>query len=359
MHFYDKYVALCKDDKVSPSKAALEMGINKGTVSVWKSKKEKGEEVEPSSPIVNKIADRFHVSTDYLLGKTERPHEYILRTEDFPEIIKPLANANGGGMVFELEDAPGYLSPEELADLLVNNMKSSAVNFDLSEKNPVSEMLALLPESLRDQQMSLFEAIKYITSNPAIMCQLQESGYNERGELTIPSDTFDRALLSKSIKDALLDNGEIRITSNKFDKHKFPQNIIPVPQMRKIPVLGAIHAGAPALAGENIEGYEYADVPEGQDYFFLRVKGDSMINARIFDGDLALIEQRPCADDGQVVACLVNGEEATLKRFYRQGDMVILKPENPVYNPIIVPCSDFESGYARILGVVTEVKFKM
>lgn len=140
---------------------------------------------------------------------------------------------------------------------------------------------------------------------------------------------------------------------------KLPSNVFPVPKMRRVPILGSIRAGMPILAEENIEGYEYADVPADQGYFYLRVKGDSMVNARICDDDLVLIKQQPCADDGQIVACLVNGDEATLKRFYQQGDMVILKPENPAYNPIIVPCTDFDSGYAQILGVVTEVKFKL
>jgi len=142
-------------------------------------------------------------------------------------------------------------------------------------------------------------------------------------------------------------------------KAKLPSNIFPVPKMRRIPIVGAIRAGMPILAEENIEGYEYDDVPEDQGYFFLRVKGDSMIGAHILDGSLALIKPRQCAEDGQIVACLVNGDEATLKRFYQQKDMVILKPENPAYSPIVVPCSDFDSGYARILGVVTEVKFKV
>ena len=359
MHFYDKYVKLCKDENVSPSKAALDMGINKGTVSVWKSKKEKGEEVEPSSPIVNKIADHFHVSTDYLLGKTEHPHEYILRVEDYPEIIKPFVKDVGSYMVLELEGAPGNLSKKELDDFIVDSMKHCYVKFNPADKNPISEMLALLPESIRYQEMSLYQVYEHTTSNPALMRQLQESGYNENGELTIPSDAFSNAVLSKDIKDSLYDNEETIIPSNELDKHKLSPNIIPVPQMRKIPVLGTIHAGTPILAEENITGYEYADLPEGQDYFFLSVKNESMINARIFSGDLALIKQQPCAEDGQIVACIINGDEARLKRFYRQGDMVILKPENPAYNPIIVPCKDFENGNAQILGIVTEVKFKM
>lgn len=140
---------------------------------------------------------------------------------------------------------------------------------------------------------------------------------------------------------------------------ELPANAIPVPEMRRIPILGTIHAGLPLFADENIEGYEFADVPDGDGHYYLRVKGDSMVNARICDGDLVLIKQQTCANDGQIVACLVNGDEATLKRFYRQKDMIILKPENPSYSPIIVSCMDFEDGYARILGVVMEVKFKL
>lgn len=143
-----------------------------------------------------------------------------------------------------------------------------------------------------------------------------------------------------------------------WEETPLPANAIPVPEMRRIPILGSIRAGVPIFAEENIEGYGFADVPEDDKYYYLRVKGDSMVNARIYDGDLVLIRQQPCADEGQIVACLVNGDEATLKRFYRQKNMVILKPENPSYSPLIVPCKDFESGEACILGVVVKVEFK-
>jgi SOS regulatory protein LexA len=148
------------------------------------------------------------------------------------------------------------------------------------------------------------------------------------------------------------------ITLNTSPLTSIP-GVIPYVRGRRLPIIGAIPAGVPVLATENIEGYDYADVPESEDYFFLRVKGDSMINAKIYDGDLVLIKMQPCADDGQIVACIVNGEEATLKRFRCQGDIVLLQPENSDYSPIIVPCKDFESGYARIVGVATEVKHKL
>ena len=128
---------------------------------------------------------------------------------------------------------------------------------------------------------------------------------------------------------------------------------------RRIPILGKIAAGVPMLAVENIEGYEYADISEDVDCFFLRVRGNSMINARIMDGDLVLVKMQSTAQNGDIVACLVNGDEAMLKKFYRQGDNVILQPANPEYQPLVVPCADFENGYARILGVALSIVVKL
>jgi len=81
-----------------------------------------------------------------------------------------------------------------------------------------------------------------------------------------------------------------------------------------------------------------------------------MINVCIYDGDLVLVKEQNCADNGDIVVCLTNEYEATLKRFHQQGDMVVLQPENPVHSPILVSCKDFDSGYARILGIAREVK---
>lgn len=126
-----------------------------------------------------------------------------------------------------------------------------------------------------------------------------------------------------------------------------------------VPVLGKIPAGLPLEAVEEVEGFEPVTVPDPENCFFLRVEGDSMIGAGIQGGDLVLIRMQPTADNGQIVACKVNGDEATLKRFRQQGDTVILMPENPKYDPLIVPASDFNSGYAKILGVAIEFKRKL
>ena len=126
-------------------------------------------------------------------------------------------------------------------------------------------------------------------------------------------------------------------------------------QRQSVPILGTIRAGLPMAAEQRVEGWATADVAEPEEHFFLRVTGDSMINAGIRDGDLVLLRRQDTAENGQIVACLVDGEDATLKRFRRQRDMVLLQPENPAYEPKLIPLSDFETGAARIVGVAVRL----
>ena len=141
-----------------------------------------------------------------------------------------------------------------------------------------------------------------------------------------------------------------------LDEEQLPSNAIPYTAAHKAPIVGSIPAGYPVLAFTDIEGY--ADIPysDEENYFFLRVNGESMKNAGINTGDLVLIRRQKCAEDGQVVAARVNGDEATLKRYKRQGDNVLLIPENPDFEPRIVPVKDFETGDAQIIGVVIEMR---
>lgn len=130
-----------------------------------------------------------------------------------------------------------------------------------------------------------------------------------------------------------------------------PQQRDAMPGEKMIPILGVIRAGGPEVAREDIEGWAPADVPDGDNCFYLRVKGDSMINAGICPDDLVLIRRQREAENGQIVACIVDGEAATLKRFRRQGSFIMLQPENPAYEPRILSVQDFELGSAVIVGV--------
>ena len=130
---------------------------------------------------------------------------------------------------------------------------------------------------------------------------------------------------------------------------------LPADGERPVPILGVIRAGMPILANQQIEGYAPAGVSDPEACFYLRVAGDSMINAGIRPGDLVLIRRQETAENGQIVACLVDGEDATLKRFRVQKGVVILQPENPAYEPKLIPLSEFETGAARIIGVAVKL----
>lgn len=124
-----------------------------------------------------------------------------------------------------------------------------------------------------------------------------------------------------------------------------------------VPVLGRIAAGTPTLAQENVE--DYLTVPEGfasdVEHFALRVTGDSMVGAGIFDGDTVVIRSQDHANEGDIVAALLPGpaeDEATVKRFHREQDRVMLVPENPALEP-------FEMTEGRILGKVVAVLRKL
>lgn len=106
----------------------------------------------------------------------------------------------------------------------------------------------------------------------------------------------------------------------------------PRPRMNRIPRLGRIACGEPILAEENIEGYD--DAPDFVDCdFSLTCEGDSMIGARIYDGDTVYVKLQENVENGQIAVVRI-GDETTLKRFYRNGDTVTLMPENPKYAPL-------------------------
>ena len=118
----------------------------------------------------------------------------------------------------------------------------------------------------------------------------------------------------------------------------------------KVPLLGTVAAGKPLLCEENLDGYVNLTEPfvrPGKSYFALRVRGTSMINAGILEGDLAVVEQASTAVDGQIVVAAID-DAITLKRYYKESDKVRLQPENPALTPIY--CTD-----VRIVGILSNI----
>lgn len=123
--------------------------------------------------------------------------------------------------------------------------------------------------------------------------------------------------------------------------------------VREVPLVGRIAAGSPILAEEDIEEVYPLPVDLVGDgpIFMLRVKGDSMIEAGILDGDFVVINRQPDALDGEIVAALIDGEEATVKRLQRKNGAVILHSENPAFEPMV-----FTDGVELIGKVVTVLR---
>jgi repressor LexA len=125
-------------------------------------------------------------------------------------------------------------------------------------------------------------------------------------------------------------------------------------ETHRLPLLGQIAAGGPLLAEQNVE--DYLAVPEplsrGGEEFLLRVRGDSMINAGILDGDIVVVRRQQDARNGEIVVALAgddeSADEATVKRFFKDGDRIRLQPENDAHDPIF-------ARHVQILGKVVGV----
>ena len=118
-----------------------------------------------------------------------------------------------------------------------------------------------------------------------------------------------------------------------------------------LPLLGRIAAGQPIEAVENPETISLADFVRSKEVFVLEVRGDSMQDEHILSGDYVLVEKLKTAHNGDIVVALVDGAEATLKRFYREGDSIRLQPSNVKMQPIIVPAAAVEIQ-GRVIGVL-------
>ena len=163
----------------------------------------------------------------------------------------------------------------------------------------------------------------------------------------IPSDKIEEIARICGVSPAYL----MGWSEAETEFHSFPSNIISMPQVKKIPLLGTIACGKPILADENVENYIDMDV-DIHAHFALRCKGDSMINARILDGDIVYIRKQDQVENGEIAAVLIDDgcetSEATLKRVYISKDKIRLCAENPSYKDLVF--FENEMNKVRIIG---------
>jgi repressor LexA len=126
--------------------------------------------------------------------------------------------------------------------------------------------------------------------------------------------------------------------------------------VRHVPLVGDVAAGTGVLAAENIE--ETLPVPEDLtgdgDLFMLRVRGDSMIEVGIFDGDYVVVRSQPTAENGEIVVAGIPGDEATVKTFLRRRNKIVLRPENPTLDEMVFDPSEI-SIYGRVVTVLRKL----
>ena len=137
--------------------------------------------------------------------------------------------------------------------------------------------------------------------------------------------------------------------------------LTPFEQALRVPVVGRVRAGVPVLAEENVDGHVVVDgswigasgsaqSPDSPQHFALLVKGDSMINAGLLDGDYVIVRQQAVAESGEIIVALIN-DEATVKRFVKSGDRVVLQPEHPTMEPIPVTAGQTLTILGKVVAV--------
>lgn len=197
-------------------------------------------------------------------------------------------------------------------------------------------------EELTPRQREIFEFIREEIRRKGIPPTYREIG--ERFKIRSTNGV-------KRTLDALLRKGYLERTPNISRGLALPEEFYDFAQTRTIPIIGRVAAGHPIVAEENLEGTLQVDsnLFRGEGYFALRVRGDSMKNAGIFDGDIVIARQQSTAQKGDIVVAIL-GEEATVKRYLPENGNIILMPENEEYSPIVVRRDDPDF---RIVGKVT------
>lgn len=216
-------------------------------------------------------------------------------------------------------------------------------------------MLASTPDSnerghavsdLTKRQRAILDYIRTIHTDRGYPPSVREIG--EAVGLQSPSSVH--AQLATLVERGYLRKDPTRPRAIVVQMDEDGRRVDQAPAVRQVPLVGRIAAGNPILAEEQIE--DTLSIPEeftsAGTLFALKVRGDSMIEAGILDGDTVIVRQQPEANDGDIIAALVDGEEATVKHLSRQGGVVRLIPANAAYEPI-------EPERVEVLGKVVSV----
>jgi SOS regulatory protein LexA len=309
---------------------------------------------------IRQLMDKSGVSNAYL-SQLENGKRGLPSPEILMKIHGPLKVGYD-----ELMEKAGYISPKVRSELLVETVQALG-RADREFENGLPELIEnaseLFIKSITDTRGDLNDGIKIlladeirkvyptlspedingVINNPEFLKQIFEY-------LTLEEKIIFLNILIKGFVKQGVDPGKV---FKNISEESSPPNYVPI---LKVPVLGYIAAGQPILAEEHIE--EWTEIPNNWnlkdgEVIILKVKGDSMIGSRIYDGDKVVVKLQQNVENGEIAVVNVNGYEATLKRVRKtENGQVILFPDNPKYDPIFIT-----NEGARIIGKVIQVMF--
>jgi len=208
-----------------------------------------------------------------------------------------------------------------------------------------------MAKDLTARQREIFEFIKGMIRGKGRPPSIREIG--ER--FGIRSTNGVRAVLEALERKGFIKRD--RYTSRGIELLKEMDEVVSSGRFREVPLVGRVAAGTPVWAEQNIEGSFLLDrdFVSGEEVFSLKVAGDSMIDAGIYDGDFVLVKRQPTANVGEVVVAQI-GDEATVKRFYPEKKRIRLEAANPNYGPIVVePDTPGFSIAGKVIGLLRKM----
>ncbi|NOX67533.1 MAG: transcriptional repressor LexA [Chlorobi bacterium] len=205
-----------------------------------------------------------------------------------------------------------------------------------------------MKKTLTDRQKEIYNFIKNFIELNGYPPTYREIGFEFDISSTFGVKRHIDALIKKGFLN-IAENSSRTLSINEPDSNSTAQ----ISDTVEIPIVGRVAAGQPILAEENVEGtfsIHKSLINGKSDCFALRVKGDSMINAGIFEGDVVIVNPQKDANNGEIIVALL-GNEATLKRFERRNNKIALVPENDKYDKIRIKKDDDFSIVGKALGV--------
>lgn len=342
---------LVKD--LSQKELAIQIGVTRDQISNW----EIGRGM-PNKENLIKVAGFFSCSVDYLLGnspfKTTKEERSSITIAALYEILNQSKDPRPAG----------YLR-ENAHSLLESSQKV----YTADTLNYLSNLLERLPAQLFNMEyydLALFavNGIQWPSDyrGPVLVKIRNEVFPVSVDYWSIPALTLDDtqskiSYLDKDIKrntELILEKKAPEELNNPPDFLQNNSMITPIGNVVSIPIVGKISCGKGTYAYEDIEGYEPTPKSwlNGEDHFYLRVEGDSMVNARIYDGDLVLIRKQSQVDNGEIAAVLIDGT-TYLKRVFFDTDKMILQSENPKYPPIV--CDPGTEYDCQVIGKLRKI----